>query len=176
MWQISRTLYLLHDIWSNTRQTTIIMPENVSIPQPPTHAYGFLGNLPDIDPSFAIKSLRHLSELYGPIYQLDFVSNRVIVVSSYELAHEVFNDERFEKFVSGSVKVLRALSGDALFTAYNHELVSCTQGNRLRQRRTQCERGALIDRLTAIELAQSSPHSHACLWTLGCTQNVSRAT
>ena len=101
------------------------MPQSVPIPQPPTHAYGFLGNLPDIDPSFAIKSLRHLSELYGPIYQLDFISERVLLISSYELAHEVFNDERFEKYVSGSLKELRSLSKDALFTAHNYEPVSC---------------------------------------------------
>ncbi|KAL8787186.1 MAG: hypothetical protein Q9195_007877 [Heterodermia aff. obscurata] len=97
------------------------MPEIVPIPQPPTHAYGFLGNLPDVDPSFAIKSFQHLSELYGPIYQLDFIKKKVIVVSSYELAHEVFDDERFEKFVTGPVLEVRALSKDALFSAYNHE-------------------------------------------------------
>ena len=97
----------------------------VPIPQPPTHAYGFLGNLPDVDPAFALKSLRHMSELYGGIYQLDFVKNKVLVISSYELAHEVFNDETFEKFVSGSLLELRPLSKDGLFTAYNHEPVSC---------------------------------------------------
>ena len=104
------------------------MPELVPIPQPPTHAYGFLGNLPDVDPSFAIKSLRHLSEIYGPIFQLDFVSKKVIVVSSYELAHEVAGDERFEKFITGPLKELRPLSGDALFTAGNHEPVSWACG------------------------------------------------
>ena len=104
------------------------MPEIVPIPQPPTHAYGFLGNLPDVDPSFATQSLRHLSEIYGPIYQLDFVSKKIIVVSSYELAHEVADDERFEKFITGPLKELRPMIGDALFTAGNHELVSWTSG------------------------------------------------
>ena len=102
------------------------MPDIVPIPQPPTHAYGFLGNLPDIDPSFALKSIRHLSELYGPVYQLDLLSRKFIVVSSYELAHEVCDDEHYEKTVTGPTKELRALSKDALFTAFNHEPVSCS--------------------------------------------------
>ncbi|KAG7001370.1 bifunctional cytochrome P450/NADPH P450 reductase [Physcia stellaris] len=97
------------------------MPDIVPIPQPPTHAYGFLGNLPDVDPSFALKSLRHLSELYGPIYQLDLLSRKFVVVSSYQLAHEVCDDEHYEKIVTGQSTELRALSKDALFTAHNHE-------------------------------------------------------
>ena len=100
------------------------MPDIVPIPQPPTHAYGFLGNLPDVDPSFALKSLRHLSELYGPIYLLDLINRKFLVVSSYELAHEVCDDEHYEKTVSGPTRELRALSKDSLFTAFNHEPVS----------------------------------------------------
>lgn len=130
------------------------MPESVPIPQPPTHAYGFLGNLPDIDPSFAIKSLRHMSELYGPIYQLDFVSRRVIVISSYELAHEVANDERFEKFVSGALQELRALSKDALFTARNHEPVSWVCGGHFSAKANPMPANIMHYRgLTPVELA-----------------------
>ena len=152
------------------------MSEIVPIPQPPTHAYGFLGNLPDIDPSFHLKSLWHLSELYGPIYQLDFISSRVIVISSYELAHEVFNDEHFEKFVSGPLKELRALSKDALFTAYNNEPVSYTcRLCETSKPKANPTRTSFIMRLISAELAQSSPYSHACLRSLGYTQNVPRA-
>ncbi|KAL0253291.1 hypothetical protein SLS55_010263 [Diplodia seriata] len=67
------------------------------IPQPPTYLYGMLANLPEIDPSFPLSSLWRLQALYGPIFQLDLISNKLIVLSSYELAHEVMDDEKFEK-------------------------------------------------------------------------------
>ena len=153
------------------------MPDIVPIPQPPTHAYGFLGNLPDIDPSFALKSIRHLSELYGQVYQLDLLSRKVIVVSSYELAHEVCDDEHYEKTVAGPTKELRALSKDALFTAHNHEPVSCGYEPsamclppfRILADRCLCNSTLW---LTPLELVESAPHSHARLWGYGRAEDV----
>lgn len=94
------------------------------IPQPPTYLYGMLANLPEIDPSFPLSSFWRLHALYGPIFQLDLISRKVIVVSSYELAHEVMDDEKYEKAITAGLKELRALNKDALFTAYPHEPAS----------------------------------------------------
>lgn len=91
------------------------------IPQPPTHLYGFLGNVPDIDPSFALKSLWKLAALYGPIVQLDLLTRKIILLSTHALIHEVCNDDRFEKVIGGSLMQLRPLIGDGLFTAHAHE-------------------------------------------------------
>lgn len=153
------------------------MPDIVPIPQPPTHAYGFLGNLPDVDPSFALKSLRHLSELYGPIYQLDLLSRKFVVVSSYQLAHEVCDDEHYEKIVTGQSTELRALSKDALFTAHNHEPVGCGYEPStifLPFSRVLADRCLRISTLwlTPLELGESAPHSYACLWGHGRAQDV----
>ncbi|KKY25634.1 putative bifunctional p450 nadph reductase [Diplodia seriata] len=94
------------------------------IPQPPTYLYGMLANLPEIDPSFPLSSLWRLQALYGPIFQLDLISNKLIVLSSYELAHEVMGDEKFEKVITAGLKELRPLIKDGLFSAYPHELAS----------------------------------------------------
>ncbi|KAF9641129.1 putative cytochrome p450 protein [Lasiodiplodia theobromae] len=76
------------------------------IPQPPTYLYGMLANLPEIDPSFPLSSFWRLHALYGPIFQLDLISRKVIVVSNYELAHEVMDDEKFEKAITAGLKEL----------------------------------------------------------------------
>lgn len=95
-----------------------------SIPQPPVHLYGALGNLPDIDPSFPTRSYWQLHALYGPIVQLNLLNRKMILVSNYEIAKEVMNDENYEKQITGGLEELRPLIKDGLFTAYPHELVS----------------------------------------------------
>jgi hypothetical protein len=50
------------------------------IPHPPEH--WFLGNLPDVDSSWFENSLTHLAKVYGPIFSLNLVNRRIVVVSS----------------------------------------------------------------------------------------------
>ncbi|KAB8576180.1 hypothetical protein FH972_025708 [Carpinus fangiana] len=95
--------------------------EELPIPQPPTHLYGYLGNLPDLDPAFALRSIWRLADLYGPIFKLDLVKRQSVVLSNYELIKEVLSDDRFEKNVTGALQELRPLIKDALFSAYPHE-------------------------------------------------------
>lgn len=50
------------------------------IPHPPEH--WFLGNIPDVDSSWFENSLTQLAKVYGPIFSLNLVNRRVVVVSS----------------------------------------------------------------------------------------------
>lgn len=92
------------------------------IPQPPVH--WFTRNLPEIDPAFPSSSNWRLAAIYGDILKLDLGKDQVVIISSYELANEVFDQSRFEKHVAGGLEVLREISVDGLFTAYPGELAS----------------------------------------------------
>lgn len=91
------------------------------IPQPPEHLFGLLGNIPDIDPAFPIRSFWNLAELYGPIFKVNIVGPRVFV-GTQELVNEIFDEDRFTKVPSRALVEIRALTGDGLFTAYIDEM------------------------------------------------------
>lgn len=93
-----------------------------------------------MDPSFFAKSIWRLADLYGPIFQLDMINRKMVVISNYELCREVLNDDKYEKIVSGGLKEVRAVAKDGLFTAYGDELacrfrtnsrIVLTPGNRI---------------------------------------------
>lgn len=94
--------------------------ETAVLPQPPEHLFGLLGNLPDMDPSFPIRPLWKLAELYGPIYKLR-LGQETVVVSGQKYVNEVCDEERFEKTIASVLTEVRALLGDGLFTAHQHE-------------------------------------------------------
>jgi cytochrome P450/NADPH-cytochrome P450 reductase len=90
------------------------------IPQPPTRL--ILGNLPDIAGEVPILELARLAREYGPIYQLSFPGGRQsIVVSSYQLVEELCDESRFDKYLAGPLRHMRAVVGDGLFTASTEE-------------------------------------------------------
>ncbi|KAK0618291.1 cytochrome P450 [Bombardia bombarda] len=93
--------------------------EGEPIPHPPES--WILGNLREIDPSFATSSFWRLAEIYGPIYSLNLVKRNVIVVSDYNLIKEVCDDTLYEKYVTGVQENVRLLTKNGLFTAYNDE-------------------------------------------------------
>ena len=93
------------------------------IPKVPKHYMGLLGNLPDVDPTFFVRSLWQLSALYGDIFELDLIHRKVVVISNYELINDVADDGRFEKSISAALEELRPLIKDALFSAYPDEMV-----------------------------------------------------
>jgi cytochrome P450/NADPH-cytochrome P450 reductase len=97
---------------------------SVPIPQPPPTF--FVGNVPDIDPLDGPGSFKRLAEIYGEVYQLALPGRqgRTIVVSSYDTINDCCDAERFEKPVDGTLKEVRALTGDGLFTAFPGEKVS----------------------------------------------------
>jgi len=134
----------------------------VQIPQVPTHLRGLVGNLPDVDPSFFAKSIWHLADLYGPIFQLDLVSRKVVVISNYELMKEVLDDDKYEKWVSGALLQVRNITKDGLFTAHSDEPV----------RGVGSSRNQSLTNSNAIELGQGSSHSHARVRAGGYPQDV----
>lgn len=91
------------------------------IPQPPTK--WLTGNLSELIPAFPQQSIWRLASVYGDIYQLDLVTEKVVVVSSNELGRECFDQNRFNKTISGSLNEVRDLLGDGLFTAATQEKV-----------------------------------------------------
>lgn len=97
-----------------------------SIPQPPKHLFGLLGNIPDIDITAKSTSYSRLAAQYGPIFKLDLVSKDLTILSSHELINEVFDETRFEKLL-GTLREVRHAAGDGLITALTHEPVSLSR-------------------------------------------------
>lgn len=93
----------------------------VPIPQPPTR--WFTGNLSEQNPTFPAQSIWRLAAIYGDIYQLDFVTEKSITISSNELAQECLDTNRFDKVVAGPLAEIRDLLGDGIFTAHSDEKV-----------------------------------------------------
>ncbi|KAJ5215187.1 P450 monooxygenase [Penicillium citrinum] len=89
-------------------------------PIPSPRGYPLLGNVFDIDPEKPNQSLARLFDIHGPIIRLRLPRER-IYVSNYELAKELFDENRFEKAVIGPLAEVRELAGDGLFTAYPGE-------------------------------------------------------
>ena len=90
------------------------------IPQPPTDL--LLGNLRLLDKKLPVQSMAALANEWGPIYRLEFLGGRsVIMLSSQELVNEVCDETRFKKLIGRALSQVRAFAGDGLFTAHNNE-------------------------------------------------------
>jgi cytochrome P450/NADPH-cytochrome P450 reductase len=89
------------------------------IPQPKETF--IVGNLPDIDPQVAVLSFVRLAKVHGPIFQLKFPANTLVVASSQELVQELCDETRFEKLLSPPLLQVRNFTGDGLFTAFSSE-------------------------------------------------------
>lgn len=89
--------------------------ETLRIPQPPPSL--IFGNVGDIDPQNFAASFWHLAEVYGEIFKLSLGGRTVVICSSYETVNDCCDWDRFGKSVTGSLKEIRALAGDGLFTA-----------------------------------------------------------
>jgi cytochrome P450/NADPH-cytochrome P450 reductase len=80
------------------------------IPQPP--GYPLVGNLYDIDSDAPIPSFVALLQRYGEIVALDIVRKHVILAGSQKLVHELCDQSRFEKIVTGALAEVRNVAGD----------------------------------------------------------------
>lgn len=93
--------------------TTTTSPRLRPIPQPPSRP--LLGNLTDIDKDDAIGSITQLIRRYGEIVKLQVPNgpkNGRLFIGSQRLVHEIADQERFEKVVSGALEEVRRLAGD----------------------------------------------------------------
>jgi cytochrome P450 / NADPH-cytochrome P450 reductase len=89
------------------------------IPMPPK--VPLFGHALAIDAQNSTQSLIRLVREHGPLTQIVLPGKRFVVVSSHELAAEVFDDDRFEKLVFAVLEHIREFAGDGLFTAHQHE-------------------------------------------------------
>ncbi len=96
------------------------MAEISPIPQPPT--VPFLGNARLIDSHVPLHSFELLARQYGEIYKLVLTGGKSLVaVNSHALTRQVSDDTRFKKSIGATLKQVRNLAGDGLFTAYGME-------------------------------------------------------
>jgi hypothetical protein len=54
---------------------------------------------------YPLGSMMHLAKKYGPIYKLSLAGLDLIIVSNWELVHEVCDDSRFKKSIKGDLEV-----------------------------------------------------------------------
>jgi cytochrome P450/NADPH-cytochrome P450 reductase len=89
------------------------------IPHPPTKPV--IGNMLSVDSSAPSQHLARMAKEYGPIFWLDMMGAPFVVVSGADLVDELSDEKRFDKSVRGSLRRVRLIAGDALFTAYTTE-------------------------------------------------------
>lgn len=68
-----------------------------------------------------VEHMMALARRYGPIFQLQRPGPRAIVITTFALADEVCDDQRFDKVGAGEGSAIRLLAGDGLFTAWTQE-------------------------------------------------------
>ncbi|MDI9334229.1 MAG: cytochrome P450 [Cytophagales bacterium] len=90
-------------------------PSLKTIPQLPPKP--IVGNMLSIDTQAPIQNLNQLAQQLGPIYRLDMMGSPIVFVSGHQLVDELSDDKRFDKTVRGTLRRVRAIAGDGLFTA-----------------------------------------------------------
>src|SRR5438552_4238115 len=89
------------------------------IPHPPKKPV--VGNMLSLDSSAPTQNLARLARELGPIFWLDMMGTPLVVVSGHDLVDELSDEKRFDKAVKGSLRRVRAVAGDGLFTAHTNE-------------------------------------------------------
>ncbi|MFZ2175679.1 MAG: cytochrome P450, partial [Rhodococcus sp. (in: high G+C Gram-positive bacteria)] len=91
-----------------------------TIPHPPRRV-PILGDVFGIDPETPNQTTLIRFDELGPIYRRSILGTDLTFVGSPDLAAQVYDEEKWEKFVGRPLEQLRPLVGDGLFTAYNWE-------------------------------------------------------
>ena len=89
------------------------------IPHPPKKPV--VGNMLSLDPNAPVQHLVRLTKELGPIFWLDMMGAPLVIVSGHDLVDELSDEKRFDKAVRGSLRRVRAVGGDGLFTADTNE-------------------------------------------------------
>ena len=89
------------------------------IPHPPKKPV--VGNMLSLDPNAPVQDLVRLTRELGPIFWLDMMGAPLVIVSGHDLVDELSDEKRFDKAVRGSLRRVRAVGGDGLFTADTNE-------------------------------------------------------
>src|ERR1700710_1325106 len=109
------------------------------IPHPPKKPV--VGNMLSLDSTAPVQDLVRLSKELGPIFWLDMMGAPLVIVSGHDLVEELSDEKRFDKAVRGSLRRVRAVGGDGLFTAATnapnwskaHNILMTPFGNRAMQ-------------------------------------------
>src|ERR1700681_4115810 len=89
------------------------------IPHPPKKPV--VGNMLSLDAKAPVQHLVRLTKELGPIFWLDMMGAPLVIVSGHDLIEELSDEKRFDKAVRGSLRRVRAVGGDGLFTADTSE-------------------------------------------------------
>ncbi len=92
---------------------------NEQIPKP--SGKPVVGNMLTVDSEKPLQSLMEIAREQGPIFQLDMMGTPLVIVSGAKLVHELCDESRFDKAVRGSLRRVRAIGGDGLFTGDTQE-------------------------------------------------------
>jgi cytochrome P450/NADPH-cytochrome P450 reductase len=89
------------------------------IPHPPKKPV--VGNMLSLDSTAPVQHLARLVKELGPIFWLDMMGAPLVIVAGHDLVDELSDEKRFDKAVRGSLRRVRAVGGDGLFTADTSE-------------------------------------------------------
>jgi cytochrome P450 len=90
------------------------------VPHPPGRL-PVLGDVVGLDRSTPVQSAMATARELGPIFQRKVLNRRFTIVGGADLAADLVDDARFEKFLTPAVRNLRKVAGDGLFTAFSNE-------------------------------------------------------
>ena len=96
-------------------------PRNALHPIPNPAGKPLIGNMLTVDSDMPLQSLMRLTRDNGPIFWLNMMGTPLVVVSGADLVDELSDEKRFDKAVRGSLRRIRALAGDGLFTSDTQE-------------------------------------------------------
>src|SRR6201990_2717611 len=89
------------------------------IPHPPHKP--LVGTMLSLDSSAPVQNLTRLAKELGPIFWLDMMGAPLVIVSGHDLVDELSDENLFERAVRAPLRRVRAIGGDALFTADTSE-------------------------------------------------------
>ncbi len=93
----------------------IDMPTLERIPEPKRQP--IVGNMLSIDANAPLQGMMEMTRNLGPIFRLDMMGTPLVIASGADIVEELCDESRFGKTVRGPLRRIRALGGDALFTA-----------------------------------------------------------
>ncbi|MDP3897166.1 MAG: cytochrome P450, partial [Mesorhizobium sp.] len=91
--------------------------KNALHPIPNPAGKPLVGNMLTVDSDTPLQSLMQLTREHGPIFWLNMMGTPLVVVSGAALVAELSDETRFDKAVRGSLRRIRAIGGDGLFTS-----------------------------------------------------------
>src|SRR6266540_2813740 len=101
--------------------TTTVTPTRLATSVP--HLPGrlpLLGDVRGLDVRAPIQSLIRMAGEIGPAFERKMFNRRIVLVTGAELAAELSDEARFEKFIGPALWNLRDIGGDGLFGALRH--------------------------------------------------------